>query len=403
MCVPRKNDRPPTRLVSVCGEVIHLESTETWTSSPPYATLSYSWGNLDFLTTTTSVLEDFLIEIPVAWLPQTFKDAIKIVRALKIGYIWIDSLCIMQDSDADWRKESSRMSEVYGNSYINIAASSASNPGEGCFTKPQFMRDAVEANVTISGQEYECWFYHIENSYTLAVERSHLMSRAWAVQEKLLPTRSIHLGNRGAFWECRSSVGLECRPNLFDGAVSGLSLASLTHNLADTTDPDLYQRWARVVTAYSTTNLTLSRDKLPGLAGIARNFGECKQCEYLAVMWRDATFDAQLCWCIFGPQARPEWRAPSWSWASVNGYTSFHPFKPAEMRSPRIFCAKTLQASVTRVGENTYGEVSDGWIRITCSYVLRGKVVMVAGQPTIAFPSPGQRMQSSDHQSRLHG
>ena len=105
MCVPRKNDRPPTRLVSVCGEVIHLESTETWTSSPPYATLSYCWGNLDFLTTTTSVLEDFLIEIPVARLPQTFKDAIKLVRALKIGYIWIDSLCIMQDCDADWRKE----------------------------------------------------------------------------------------------------------------------------------------------------------------------------------------------------------------------------------------------------------------------------------------------------------
>lgn len=158
MCVPRKSDSLPTRLISVCGEVIHLESTETWTSSPSYATLSYCWGDLDFLTTTTSVLEDFLIEIPVARLPQTFKDAIQIVRALKIGYIWIDSLCIVQDSDTDWRKESSRMSEVYGSSYINIAASSASNPGEGCFTKPQFMRDTVETNITISGQEYECWF-----------------------------------------------------------------------------------------------------------------------------------------------------------------------------------------------------------------------------------------------------
>jgi len=388
MCVPRKSDSLPTRLISVCGKVIHLESTETWTSSPPYATLSCCWGDLEFLTTTTNVLEDYFIEIPVDRLPQTFKYAIQVVRALKIGYIWIDSLCIVQDSGADWRKESSRMSEVYGNSYINIAASSASNPGEGCFTKPQFMHDTVEAKVTISGQEYECWFYHIGNSYTYAVEKSHLKSRAWAVQEKLLPTRSIHLGTRGAFWECRTSVGLERLPNLFDGAVSGLSLASLTHNLADTTDSYLYRRWKRVVTAYSTANLTLSRDKLPGLAGIARHFGEYKQCEYLAGMWRDATFDAQLCWCIFGPQARPEWRAPSWSWASVNGYASFHPFEPAEMRSPRIVCAKTLQASVTRVGGNTYAEVSDGWIRITCSYVLPGKVVMVAGQPTIAFRRP---------------
>lgn len=248
MCVPRKSDSLPTRLISVCDEVIQLQSTETWTSSPPYATLSYCWGKLDFLTTTTSVLEDFLIEIPVARLPQTFKDAIQIVRALKIGYIWIDSLCIVQDCDSDWRKESSRMSEVYGSSYINIAASSASNPGEGCFTKPQFMCDTVEAKVTISGQEYECWFYHIANSYTFAVEKSHLMSRAWAVQEKLLPTRSIHLGNRGAFWECRSSVGLERLPNLFTAAVNGPSLASLTHDLDDSTELDLRLRWEHAST-----------------------------------------------------------------------------------------------------------------------------------------------------------
>lgn len=385
MCVPRKSGSLPTRLISVCGEAIHLVSTETWTSSPPYATLSYCWGDLDFLTTTSSVLEEFLIKIPVERLPQTFKDAIQIVRALKIGYIWIDSLCIVQDSDVDWRKESSRMSEVYGNSYINIAASSALNPGEGCFTKPQSMRDTVEAKVIISGQEYECWFYHVGNSYTLAVEKSHLMSRAWAVQEKLLPTRSIHFGDRGAFWECRSSVGLERLPNLFDGAVGGLRLAFLTHNLADTTDADLYSRWKRVITAYSTTNLTLSRDKLPGLAGIARHFGDHKQCEYLAGMWKDATFDDQLCWRIFRPQARPEWRAPSWSWASVNAYASFHAFEPAEMRSPRIVCARTLQASVTQVGGVNYGEVSDGCIRITCSYVLPGKIVIVAGKPTIAF------------------
>jgi hypothetical protein len=385
MCVPCNTDSVPTRLISVSGEVIRLECTETWTQSPPYATLSYCWGDLDFLTTTTSALEEFLIKIPVERLPQTFKDAIQIVRALDIDYIWIDSLCIVQDSNADWRKESSRMSEVYGSSYINIAASSAANPGEGCFTKPQFFCDNVEAKVTVAGKEYECWFYHIGNSYTSAVERSHLMSRAWAVQEKLLPTRSIHFGNRGAFWECRSSVGLERLPNLFEGAVSGLSLASLTHNLADNADPDLYQRWKRVVTAYSIANLTLSRDKLPGLAGIARHFGNHKECEYLAGMWRDATFDAQLCWCIFGPQARPEWRAPSWSWASVNGSASFYPFEPAKLKLPRIVCARTLQASVAQVNGDAYGEVSGGWIRIACSHILSGKIGMVASQPTIIF------------------
>jgi hypothetical protein len=384
-CGPRKSDSLPTRLVSISGEVVRLESTETWTSSPPYATLSYCWGDLDFLTTTTSMLGEFLTQIPVDRLPQTFKDAIQIVRALRIDYIWIDSLCIVQDSDADWRKESSRMSDVYGSSYINIAASSAVNPGAGCFTKPQVMCDAVEAKVNISGQEYECWFYHIGNTYVSAVEKSHLMSRAWAVQEKLLPTRSIHFGDRGAFWECRSSVGLEGLPNLFDGAISGQSLASLTYDLVDATEFEMYQRWKRVVTAYSIANLTLSRDKLPGLAGIARHFGDYKQCEYLAGMWRDARFDAQLCWCIFGPQPRPEWRAPTWSWASVDGCASFQPYEPDEMKSPRIFCARTLQASVTQTDGGAYGEISDGWIRVACSYILVGRIVIAAGQPAIAF------------------
>jgi hypothetical protein len=138
-----------------------LEITQDWQSTPPYATLSYCSGNLGFIKTSQTNLREFLVKIPYHRLPQTFKDAIRVAQALKIDYIWIDSLCIIQDSDIDWRRESSRMSEVYGNSYINIAASSATDPDQGCFLKPHGMLDALSAEVTISGQKYACDFHNL--------------------------------------------------------------------------------------------------------------------------------------------------------------------------------------------------------------------------------------------------
>jgi hypothetical protein len=364
---------------------MRLENTQDWQSTPQYATLSYCWGNRDFIKTSKSNLEEFFVDIPHHRLPQTFKDAIQVTQALNIDYIWIDSLCIVQDSDVDWLRESSRMSQIYGNSYINIAASSATDPGQGCFLRPQDMRDALSTEVIISGKNHGCEFYNSENSYSLAVEKSHLLTRAWALQEKLLPTRTLHLGHRGAYWECRSGVGLEYLPVLTKRAIGESGLAALVSGLAEDDERGVAKSWQRVVTAYSSANLTVSRDKLPALAGIAQQFGIYKQCEYLAGMWKDETFDAQLCWCIFGHRPQPAWRAPTWSWVSVDGYASFHAYEPAGLRSPRLICARTLEASVTRVSEAEFGEVSNGWIRITCSYVLSCKIKEVSGRPALEF------------------
>jgi hypothetical protein len=386
-CAVRQSVSLPTRLISTRGDTARLEITQDWQSTPPYATLSYCWGKLDFVKTSKSNLKEFLVEIPYHQLPQTFKDAIRVAQVLEIDYIWIDSLCIIQDSDIDWRKESSRMSEVYGNSYINIAASCATDPGQGCFLKAQGMCDALSAEVTISGQKYACEFCCPGNSHSWAVEKSHLLTRAWALQEKLLPTRTLHLGHRGAYWECRSSVGLECLPALLPtSAIEITNLATLMSDLAGKDKCEVSKSWEKVAFAYSTANMTVSGDKLPGLAAIAERFGKYKQCEYLAGMWKDEKFDAQLCWCVVDPRSRLAWRAPTWSWVSVDGYISFHAYKPAELRSPHSVCARTLEASVTRVGgEAEFGEVSDGWIRITCSYFLPGKIREVHGQPILEF------------------
>lgn len=96
-----------------------------------YAALSYCWGASLPSTTTTTNLRDHESAIRFDILPRTLQDAIMIVRYLSIGYIWIDCLCILQDSKADWEHEAAHMAEVYSNTYLTIAASRAEHCGEG--------------------------------------------------------------------------------------------------------------------------------------------------------------------------------------------------------------------------------------------------------------------------------
>lgn len=96
-----------------------------------YAALSYCWGADLPSKTTTINLQAHEIAIGFNTLPRTLQDAILIVRWLGIEYIWIDCLCILQDSKTDWEYESARMADVYSDAYLTVAASRAEQCGEG--------------------------------------------------------------------------------------------------------------------------------------------------------------------------------------------------------------------------------------------------------------------------------
>ncbi|KAN0096769.1 Heterokaryon incompatibility protein (HET) domain containing protein [Hyaloscypha variabilis] len=80
-------------------------------------------------------LDVYLQNIPLETLPKTFQDAISITRELGLRYIWIDSLCIIQDSPEDWEKEASLMHTVYKNAYCTVAASASRDGSGGCFVQ----------------------------------------------------------------------------------------------------------------------------------------------------------------------------------------------------------------------------------------------------------------------------
>jgi hypothetical protein len=136
-CSQKTVSKLPTRVLIIDG----LEQVRLYVSTgefAPYACLSHCWGDdpLSLLRTTTNTLEAFQTSIPWKDLPNTFRDAINFAYRLGLRYLWIDSLCIVQDSIIDWRHEGSLMAEIYESAYVTLAATKASDPTEGCFSTP---------------------------------------------------------------------------------------------------------------------------------------------------------------------------------------------------------------------------------------------------------------------------
>lgn len=204
----------PNRLISIASDLPRLVLSSECPKGLRYATLSHSWGSHQVIKLTSEDLDSFMKVIPVERLPNTFKDAIKIAQRLGLDYLWIDSLCIIQNSEDDWQKESALMSSVYGGSTITIAASSARDSSQGCFLKPPIFSGGLRARITDCGRR-RVQDFRSQEVYNLSTFETHLGSRAWALQEKMLSPRTIHFSDRGAFWECRTTIASEYLPDGF--------------------------------------------------------------------------------------------------------------------------------------------------------------------------------------------
>jgi len=113
---------------------IKLYQSRAGASSGDYICLSHCWGNTDLmLRTTSSNIQEHLTEINYSSLPRTFQDAVVFTRKLRIRYLWIDSLCIIQDDKHDWFQEASEMCQVFHKSYLTLCATIAPDCNHGLF------------------------------------------------------------------------------------------------------------------------------------------------------------------------------------------------------------------------------------------------------------------------------
>lgn len=197
LCVTSKPRFSPTRLISLSDGMRRLVTID-FQEEIIYATLSHCWGTATFTVLTKATFQDFHDSIPTDALSKTFLDAILVCEELGVDYIWIDSLCIIQDSSEDWyvndssplafhlthlsrTKEAAMMTHVYGNSHINIAASGAANGHDGLF----FGRSAVwRCRIKINLSESDNMLYNCVPSsmYVGSIIWEPLSTRGWTLQ-----------------------------------------------------------------------------------------------------------------------------------------------------------------------------------------------------------------------------
>lgn len=357
----------PSRLLSIAVDPIRLVVTAQWIHRPPYATLSHCWGTAKFETLETTNFDELRRGVPDRLLSKTFVHAVYIARAVGLGYLWIDSLCILQDSKKDWEIEASTMASVYGGSSLNIAASSARNGSEGCFLKPLNHAGGFTARVCTNGGK-EIVEFTTGNEYHRSVTETHLATRGWTVQEKVLPSRTLHCSSQGLLWECRTQIASEYFPDGFTETYSFLHDSMVRWNDRDHSNLKAY--WARWKHWYCCCDLTKSGDKLIALSGVARVIQNKTGDQYFAGLWRK-TLVQELCWSAMKPQQRPPYRAPSWSWAAVDGPVH----QEVEPQDDGSFHAYVRSVSVIHPGGNNLGAVLHGTLSLHCDMIVCGSVV----------------------------
>ncbi|KAH6718373.1 heterokaryon incompatibility protein-domain-containing protein, partial [Leptodontidium sp. MPI-SDFR-AT-0119] len=295
-----------------------------------YVTLSYCWGDLSSMSTTTKSSLKARLE-NIAWndLPKTFQDAISLVRKLKIEYIGIDSLCIVQDDDKDWKQESVKMAEIYSNAYLTIAATCASNASllgsihprrrdlqqllgvqahPAVFPSPVheeiFLRFGFAARFCPSSHGHILFRFQPESGAALWL-------RAWGFQERALSTRTIHFHDEEMIWECRETLSCECGQLATTGSLN-----------CSTGLPDPLKGWFGVVSTFSNLDITFESDKLPAISGIANVMSKKFKESYIAGIWGSELAQGLL-WSKHGHQksirvkGTPRCYVPTRTWASV--------------------------------------------------------------------------------------
>jgi hypothetical protein len=197
-----------------CNLIVRL-TEPTDGSQGAYAALSHCWGNSRSCVTTKLTLEDRKRGISWESIPKTFQDAIKLTSILDIRFIWIDSLCIIQDDLDDWNTESAKMADVYQLATLTLSATASSGDAQGCYPAPSntigdlevTLPDDVGACEIAIRQPIAHWDAVGQGELH---RRFPLMSRGWAFQERLLSRRLLHFCDSELVWECREITTCEC-------------------------------------------------------------------------------------------------------------------------------------------------------------------------------------------------
>ncbi|KAF2032561.1 HET-domain-containing protein, partial [Setomelanomma holmii] len=262
-----------------------------------YVALSHCWGGDVHCKTESSNFHQHLEAIQFSEFPKTFQDAITICRLLKVENLWIDSLCIIQDSAEDWAEQAARMSHVYANAFVTISADGAADSSQG---------------------GYDAFQHH---SWASSLS-SPLSNRGWVLQEIVLSPRILRFMAEELTWECSTTSQCECQclPHT----------AEFEQFLKACIDDTSFDRcWSSLVDEYTDRQLSYWSDPLPATSGIVQQLAMSQPASlvYYAGLW-SKSFPECMLWRTLdrdrdGTKSASDrikpYHAPTWSWASVTG------------------------------------------------------------------------------------
>lgn len=366
-----------------------------------YVTLSHRWGSPDPPKLTRDPLAAFSLAsleagVPIASLPKVFSDSMRIVQHLKLQYIWIDSLCIFQDSDEDWEAEAGKMGDVYAGGLFNITAVDCQN-SEGDLFPAQ--RDTLlpvlptrgtsihtGSRVGLPKQEFES-----------EIIFSELLSRAWVYQEVLLAPANLFCTAEQMWWSCSGgtcsqtfpeSIQQFHTPSSVEKSFSSLRREMSTPNTM-VTPVSIAVGWMNILESYTNTSATRPDDRLVAIAGLASAYQSCfpevlKEATYHSVIWSHEIW-RQLLW---EGRARPDASFPSsrfptthpmptWSCASYNGPIKYQRTEDRSMLPVKLI---NLESS----GLDKFGRATS---LDQCTLHLRGALVPMTFIPPATSPS----------------
>ncbi|KAK4109817.1 hypothetical protein N656DRAFT_791659 [Canariomyces notabilis] len=257
----------PTRVIDVGDQTkqprLHVSrpgETGRWVA------LSYCWGGDSSFILTKESFRDLQSGIALSVFPATLRDAVVVTRALQVPYLWIDCLCIFQDDLSDWAAEAPKMSEIYSQAVVTIAAASADAVTDGFLH-----RRAMHVKFPIPWRS-----------------------------EEVLSTRLLCYTTERMIWRCRTGLVLEGKEEL-DRLLPNFSLFAVKRHIypigvmdsGHSTDDDdgpartnAYSAWYTMMEGYSSLRLTYDSDRLPAISAVAKLFQASLQDDYLAGLWR---------------------------------------------------------------------------------------------------------------------
>ncbi|KAK0750666.1 heterokaryon incompatibility protein-domain-containing protein [Schizothecium vesticola] len=349
-CAAASQTALPTRVIDLGANASEDERVVRLLGTNPsqrgrYIALSHCWGGpseeeREANCTFTSNLTQRHQGINVAQLGKTFQDAIAVTRALGQRYLWIDSLCIIQDDRSDWMRESKCMGAVFSRAYCVIAATAATGPQDGFLRPPAY--GFVALPTPWGAPLYLC---ETVDDFRGDVEHAGLSRRGWVLQERALARRTIHFSSGQTYWECGRGIHCETLTLLNNqeaGFLGDPQFPTLAIAQAATTHTQ-HHVFQSVFKTYSRLELTRATDRQIAVAGVSQRlaegmtslvaFGVFTKFKYLhrSLLWRRAGH-VFLHWIRNNTP-----KVPTWSWMAFMGAIDYVDCTSTEMEwNPHI-------------------------------------------------------------------